>query len=261
MKARPRKPVHGTSGFTVAELLVAMTISGIVLAAVATLAFATGKADTAMDDLLTKQKFAQYNSLRIRDALRYSRRVFATPDGNKALWQDVEDGGADNRINGSELIFLRTVGSDLRLYAFAFDRPDGKAVKETTISTLGEAGPDDPIRLDIAVAEVENDTAFDALSTLAAANQYVRMCSLAKLPDRYNPDVCEAPGVKIVFSNVCFTSPANGSVNLTYDMTVKRVNASGRVMSQATMKYNLPAVLLCSANNTIINGEIVSDDD
>lgn len=66
-------------GFTVAELLVAMMISSIVLGAVATLAFATGKADRAMDELLTARQLTRFNNSKISDALRYSRTRFGRP--------------------------------------------------------------------------------------------------------------------------------------------------------------------------------------
>jgi prepilin-type N-terminal cleavage/methylation domain-containing protein len=271
MAAHPAKPATCRKGFTVAELLVAMTVSSIVLAAVATLAYATGKADTVLDDLLTSQKLVQFDTGRITDAMRYSRRVFITPNGI-ALWRADDEGvlygevySPNNKINGSELLFLRTVGSDLRLYEFAFGRPPGKTVKELTIPVLNEAAADDPIRLEITIAEIENDTAFNELLNLDPVNLYVTKRTLLKLPDQYNLDVCTDAGLKMAFSNGAFTFPDplnTGYVNLSYDLTVKRVNQSGQVTSQTTTRYSLPARLLCSADNLIDGtGQLVSDDD
>jgi prepilin-type N-terminal cleavage/methylation domain-containing protein len=263
MTSHPHKSVHGRCGFTVAELLIAMAVSGIVLAAVATLAFATGKADTALDDLLTAQKFIQFDTRRLADALRYSRAVFQTPSGNIALWR--ADDNSNNRINGSELLFVRMAGSDLRLCEFAFSYPADKAVKSLTLATLGEASNDDAILLDISIAEIKNDAAYDAMSSLATINSNVAKRTLMKLPDRYNLDVCTDAGVKLAFSNMSFGFPTpwqgTGFVNLGYDLTVKRVDQKGQVTGGTRTRYNLPAVLFCSADNVIENDEIIQDDD
>ncbi len=238
-----------------------MMVSGIVLAAVATLAYATGKADTALDDVLTGQRFLQADMRRIRDALRHSRRVFVTPNCI-ALWRADDNG--DNKINGSELQFLRTVGSDLRLHEFRFHYPSGQTIKHLTIPTLGDAAAEDAIVLEVSVAEIESDTAFHELDNLARFNLNTDACTLMRLPDRYNPDICTDPGVKVAYSNIDFSLLSGAMpqyVNLGYDLTVKRVRQGGQVTGQTTVRYNVPAVLLCSADNLILSGEIVSDDD
>lgn len=245
-------------GFTVAELLVAMMISSIVLGAVATLAFATGKADRAMDELLTARQLTRFNNSKISDALRYSRRAFRTPNGNVAFWraddegEDDESNVANNKINGSELLFLRTEGSDLRLYQFEFR---GKTTNcPFTIATLDEAPTDEPIRLEVSIAEIENDTAFNELLNLAVVNRYVTKQVLVKLPDKYNLDVDNSAGVKMAFSDVAFGFPAASNphyTRLTYNLIVTRINQSGQVTSQVIMPYSLVAHTLASAENLI----------
>lgn len=239
MTTHPRKPAQRQRGYTIAELLVAMTVSAIVLGAVATLAFATGKADTAFEDLLTAETVSRFDTRRISDALRYSRALFQTPNGNIALWRADDNG--DNRINGSELLFLRKAGSDLRLYRFGYST-------------------------EITVGEIENDTAYNELLSIASANDEVIKSTLMRLPDKYNPDVCTDAGLKMVFSNVLFTFPdmsKTNYVNLSYDLTVKRIDKSGQVTSQTTTRHNLPVRLLSSADNLLDpgTGEIVSSDD
>ena len=172
-------------GFTLVELLVALTVSSIVLGAVGTLAFAMGAANKSLEQASRAQVYSRFSTLLLRDTLRYARQAFVTPDGNIALWK--ADNNSDGLINGSELIFFRVDAQELQLHEFAF--------------TNGEVAPV------ITIAQIENGTAYDELVQLASNNENVDNRRTLKLPD------C---------SEVTFTiwdPPANKYLNLTYKLT------------------------------------------
>ncbi|MBN2182413.1 MAG: prepilin-type N-terminal cleavage/methylation domain-containing protein [Sedimentisphaerales bacterium] len=91
-------------GFTLVELLVTLVVSSVVLAAVATLAFALGTANDATDELSLKQAQLRFATLGIQDLIRHSKLVcFAGNDG-VALWRADENN--DGRINIGELVYI-----------------------------------------------------------------------------------------------------------------------------------------------------------
>ena len=173
-------------GFTLVELLVALTVSSIVLGAVGTLAFAMGAANKSLDEANRAQVYSRFSTLSLRDTLRYARQAFVTPDGNIAIWQ--ADNNSDGLIDGSELTFFRVLGQELQLREFAF--------------TNGEVAPV------VTIAEIEDGTAYSDLVQLASNNGNVDNRQTLKLPD------C---------SEVTFTfpyAPANNKyLNLTYKLT------------------------------------------
>ena len=190
-------------GFTLAELLVALIVSSIVLGAVGTLAFAMGVANKSLDEANRAQVYSRFSALSLRDTLRYGRQVFATPDGNVAIWK--ADNNSDGLIDGSELIFFRVVGQELQLREFAF--------------TNGEVAPV------VTIAEIEGGTAYSDLVQLASSNGNVDDRQTLKLPD------C---------SEVTFTildPPANKYLNLTYKLTengvVTKYHVNTRLMCSA----------------------------
>ena len=172
-------------GFTLVELLVALTVSSIVLGAVGTLAFAMGSANKSLDEASRAQVYSRFSTLSLRDTLRYGRQAFATPDGYIAIWE--ADNNSDGLIDGSELTFFRVVAQELQLREFAF--------------TNGEVAPV------VTIAQIEDGTAYSDLVQLALANENVDDRQTLKLPD------C---------SEVTFTimdPPANKYLNLTYKLT------------------------------------------
>ncbi len=183
-------------GFTLAELLVALTVSSIVLAAVGTLAFAVGAANKSLDEANRAQVYSRFSTLTLRDTLRYGRQVFVTPDGNIAIWK--ADNNSDGLIDGSELVFFRVVAQELQLFEFAFSN--------------GQVAPV------ITIAEIEDGTAYSDLVQLASSNENVDNRQTLKLPD------C---------SEVTFTfpyAPANNKyLNLTYKLTENGVSTKYQV--------------------------------
>ncbi len=121
-------------GFSLVELLVALIVTGIVLAAVATLAFAIEAANDATDDSSQKQAQVRFTTLRISELIRHCKLICGTPNGDLAVWRADDNG--DGQININELIYIeRGMGRDyLRLCEFPSS--DTSLVSLSDIETL-----------------------------------------------------------------------------------------------------------------------------
>lgn len=91
-------------GFTLVELLVALMVTGIVLAAVATLAFALGAANDSSNDTAVKQAQVRYATLRISELIRHCKLICGTPGNDLAVWRADDNG--DGKINPTELFYI-----------------------------------------------------------------------------------------------------------------------------------------------------------
>ena len=93
------------SGFTLAELLVAMVITGIILTAAATLAFAMSSSGSATEDISFKQAQIRFASLRLTELIHRCRLVYSynAGAGSVVLWQD---SNRDNAVGANELVTL-----------------------------------------------------------------------------------------------------------------------------------------------------------
>ena len=106
------------SGFTLAELLVALMVTAIILSAVASLAYALGSANRSTEKLSENQAALRYTSLRISELIKHSSLAFAIPTNGIALWTG--DDNANGLINASELVYIESdeTGQSLRLLEF-----------------------------------------------------------------------------------------------------------------------------------------------
>ncbi|MHC4124879.1 MAG: PilW family protein [Planctomycetota bacterium] len=93
-------------GFTLAELLIALMVTSIILAAVATLAFAMGSANDTGDDISAKQAQVRYATLRICELIRHGASICATPDNGVAIWRADDNG--DGWLNLNELVYIES---------------------------------------------------------------------------------------------------------------------------------------------------------
>ena len=62
-------------GFTLAELLMALMVSSVIMAAVASLAYAFGASTDSTNDTVRKQAQVRCATIRISDLIRYSRLI------------------------------------------------------------------------------------------------------------------------------------------------------------------------------------------
>jgi prepilin-type N-terminal cleavage/methylation domain-containing protein len=127
-------------GFTLVELLVALIVTGIVLAAVATLAFAVGAANDETDDTSQKQAQIRHATLRISELIRHCKLICGTPGDDLAVWRADDNG--NGQININELVYIeRGTGRDyLRLCEFPSS--DTSLVNLSDIDTLSTSDYD-----------------------------------------------------------------------------------------------------------------------
>ena len=124
------RDVRYKRGFTLVELLLALIVTGILLAAVTTLAFAVNAANDTTDDTSQKQAQVRFATLRISELIRHCKLICGTPSGDLAIWR--ADNNGDKQININELIYIeKGMSSDyLRFCEFP--------LSDATIVNLGD---------------------------------------------------------------------------------------------------------------------------
>ncbi|MCX5632206.1 MAG: prepilin-type N-terminal cleavage/methylation domain-containing protein [Phycisphaerae bacterium] len=103
-------------GFTLAELLMAIWVMSIILAAVAALSFALGSANDSADNTSDIYSRIRYTTLRINELMRSSKLICANSGTSVAIWQ--ADYNGDNKIEPNEIVYLETGGSSLKIVSF-----------------------------------------------------------------------------------------------------------------------------------------------
>jgi prepilin-type N-terminal cleavage/methylation domain-containing protein len=108
-----------SEGFTLVELMMALLVASIVLAAVATLASATTAADRVTDQMGREQSQLRMVSMRLTDMIRRANRVTISAVNGVQLWHDT------TIIRGADTNTL-TIGSketysNCRDITFAYD--------------------------------------------------------------------------------------------------------------------------------------------
>jgi len=128
------------SGFTLAELLMALIVTGIILGAVATLAYALGAANDAADDTTWKQAQVRYATLRISELIRHCRLVFDETSEGLGVWR--ADGNGDGQINADEVVYVsKGPGGDcLQFIEFLDESNPTYSVLGTIIQALLSSG-------------------------------------------------------------------------------------------------------------------------
>jgi prepilin-type N-terminal cleavage/methylation domain-containing protein len=128
------RDVRYKRGFTLVELLLALIVTGIILAAVTTLAFAVGSANDATDDTIQKQAQVRYATLRISELIRHCKLICGTPNGEIAIWR--ADNNGDEQININELVYIeRGIAMDYLRFC-EFPPSDLSIVNLSDIQTL-----------------------------------------------------------------------------------------------------------------------------
>jgi len=128
------------SGFTLAELLMALIVTGIILGAVATLAYAIGAANDAADDTTWKQAQVRYATLRISEMIRHCRLVFDETSEGLGVWRADDNG--DGQINADEVVYVsKGPGGDcLQFIEFSDESNPTYSVLGTIIQALLSSG-------------------------------------------------------------------------------------------------------------------------
>jgi len=123
-------------GFTLVELLVALVVTGIVLAAVATLAFALGTANDATDDLSLKQAQVRFATLRIQDLIRHSKLICFAGSDDLAIWR--ADDNNDGNINIGELVYIESGSNRDRLQICEFPSSSSEVINLDSIGAFAD---------------------------------------------------------------------------------------------------------------------------
>jgi len=119
-------------GFTLAELLVALVVTSIILGAVATLAFALSKANDATGDSSYKQSQLRYATLRVKELLGHCKLICYGGTDDFAVWRADENN--DSQINISELVYIeRGAGRD-HLQLTEFTSSNNSAISLSSIN-------------------------------------------------------------------------------------------------------------------------------
>jgi len=134
------RDTRNENGFTLVELLLALVITSVILAAVATLSYALGTANDAADDMSQKQAYVRYATLRISELIRHCKLLCGMPGNDLAIWR--ADDNNDGKINPTELVYLEAgqERDQLRLLEFPWSVSWDISLSETqdinTKSTL-----------------------------------------------------------------------------------------------------------------------------
>ncbi len=120
MKKRKSHITGRCGGFTLAEVIIALSVMSIILAAAATLAFAVSTAEAATREMGQRQAHLRFSSMRIRELARNSCLVFTYSTTGVIFWKD--DLNGDGAINGNEVAWLYVdhVGSEYTINLMEF---------------------------------------------------------------------------------------------------------------------------------------------
>lgn len=127
------------NGFTLIELLIAMAVTAIVSAAVATLAYAVGTANKGNDDTSQKQAQLRYTTLRFSELVRNCKLICGMVGDDLAVWR--ADDNDNGQINPQELVYLE-MGPG-RNYIQMLDFPSAANWLVTLSSILGGTAKDE----------------------------------------------------------------------------------------------------------------------
>lgn len=98
-----QNPKH-KKGFTLVELTVALTVTGLILAAAATLAYALGSVNETAGDISFKQAQLRSVTVRISELIRHCKLICGTPGDDLVIWR--ADDSDDGKINPQELVYI-----------------------------------------------------------------------------------------------------------------------------------------------------------
>jgi len=130
-RAKGQLLAFNRGGFTLVELLVALAITGVVLSAVATLAYALSKANDAADDTRYKQAQLRYATLRISQLIRHCKLICCATNDDFAIWR--ADDNNDGQINIAELVYIERGPARDHLQFTEFPSSNGSVINLISI--------------------------------------------------------------------------------------------------------------------------------
>jgi prepilin-type N-terminal cleavage/methylation domain-containing protein len=106
MNIHPKHSGCYRAGFTLAELLLSLSVMTIVLTGAASLAFAMGVAESVTSQMGEEQARIRFATMRLRELARNSCMVFTNSTTGVVFWTG--DANGDGQINGNEVAWLST---------------------------------------------------------------------------------------------------------------------------------------------------------
>lgn len=104
------RKVKVKKGLSLVELLVALSVSSIILTAVATLAFALSSAYDSTEDTSFKQTQIRFTTLKLSDLIKQCRLVCADPGNDIVIWK-ADNNPEDGKMDIVELAYIEA-GND-----------------------------------------------------------------------------------------------------------------------------------------------------
>jgi len=123
------------SGFTLAELLMAMWVVSIIFAAMASLTFALGYANDSIDDVSEIQSRIRYTTMRLGELVRNSKLICANSGSSVAIWQ--ADYNGDNQIDPNEIVYIESGSSNNYIKLVGFSSTAAVASFPRTLGSIG----------------------------------------------------------------------------------------------------------------------------
>ncbi|MCD4831219.1 MAG: type II secretion system GspH family protein [Anaerohalosphaeraceae bacterium] len=150
-------------GFTLTELIMAMSVMAIILTAVASLAFALGVANDSVDDTAEFQSRLRFTTLKITDLVKNCRLLCANNGTEVAIWEN-DDDIVDGKINPNELMYIEYDSSTDKVRLLEFECSGAVAGWEVSIADI----EDGSIRSSLAGVAVWNytDVMIDCVDAL-----------------------------------------------------------------------------------------------
>lgn len=192
-------------GFTVAEMLVALTITSIVLGAAGALLYAAGRAEESTEAMNSSQQSLRYATLRIRECVRNGRLAVRIPTDGIAIW--TRDENADSLINGSELVYIESAAGG------------GGMEKLQMLEFPGESTT-------VTIGEIEAGTARSALLAAAAERITVLADNCA------NTTFTQVVGLSGEHVNVKFGMVEDG-ITTNYQISAKVAGSADNLIDQS----------------------------
>ena len=129
--------IRNIKAFTLVELMVTLAITGIILSAVATLAYAMSGAARAAGDTALSQAQLRLGALRVLDVVQNCRMVLTASDTELAIWRS--DYNKDGHINVNELVFLDCTAAHDRLNMVRSNSADNPVTFSGGILSVSQA--------------------------------------------------------------------------------------------------------------------------
>ncbi len=123
------------TGFTLAELLMAIWVMSIILAAIATLSFALGSANDSALDSSQIQSRIRYTTMYLGELVKNSKLICHNFGTSVAIWR--ADYNNDSRIDPNEIVYIEIGSSNNYIKLISFTSTAAVASFPRTLDLIG----------------------------------------------------------------------------------------------------------------------------